>query len=641
MRRTALLALLLVIPLETRADCSTNPLLSTFQVITTCDYATPCAEEQPLQLKVEAQRGCYPRWAPCAPFPFAACDRIEWDFGDGTKATSNGTGAITHTWANPGTYHVQGVVSNRSGSKGFGTTMIVVRKPIVRVHWSAPTYTANETDGEVTLTLQREGDPSRAVTVSLIAGLGAYPGDAWDRNLEHVFERPITIPAGATSVPVTLKILDDDIYRGEHRYDVFVSDRSGETILPLASTVAGTEVRLLDDETGPEVAVSDITVTEGDAERRMIKIPHVLSAPLADDLILSWEPVDGTATRTVDWDTFNGAHYINSAIIPAGATRADLELQILGDVQAESDKTLVLTVRKSYGPGVTFSQPRITVTIVDDDVYRLTSGESRADVGMPFAMRITTTRPQPAPVTAMLASSDPSIVAVPPSVTLAANATEVAFTAQTLRAGDATITATFPNEKSVSAELLVVQHTALEFARETARVAVDAESHITLAATPAAPIIVSLRATPAGVIDLPPLVELDAGGNGTFAIRGMRAGAATIIATLPEQFGSTSERIVVTVEPSLTPSIAKVTPSFGSAAGGTSVTIGGTDFSLGCAVMFGGVPATSAWKDEETLTAVAPPHVAGMVDVMVQCGESVTTLANAFTYTPAKRRAVR
>jgi alpha-tubulin suppressor-like RCC1 family protein len=86
------------------------------------------------------------------------------------------------------------------------------------------------------------------------------------------------------------------------------------------------------------------------------------------------------------------------------------------------------------------------------------------------------------------------------------------------------------------------------------------------------------------------------------------------------------------------PSVTSVNPSSGPGAGGTSVTITGTNFSAVSAVDFGGQAATSFHLVNSTeITAVSPAHAAGAVDVTVTTpnGTSATSPADQFTFAPS------
>jgi IPT/TIG domain/PASTA domain len=92
------------------------------------------------------------------------------------------------------------------------------------------------------------------------------------------------------------------------------------------------------------------------------------------------------------------------------------------------------------------------------------------------------------------------------------------------------------------------------------------------------------------------------------------------------------KEILLSAEVQPAPAITAIDPFFGSVAGGTSVTITGTDLGAASAVKFGSVPATGFTVDSETqITAIAPPSAkTGTVDV------TVTTLAGT---SPAVREA--
>lgn len=83
------------------------------------------------------------------------------------------------------------------------------------------------------------------------------------------------------------------------------------------------------------------------------------------------------------------------------------------------------------------------------------------------------------------------------------------------------------------------------------------------------------------------------------------------------------------------PTVTAVAPGTGSASGGVSTTITGTNFLVGAHVSFDGVAATSVTLTSATsLTATTPAHAAGVVDVVVTNPDTHTgTLANGFTYT--------
>ncbi len=87
-----------------------------------------------------------------------------------------------------------------------------------------------------------------------------------------------------------------------------------------------------------------------------------------------------------------------------------------------------------------------------------------------------------------------------------------------------------------------------------------------------------------------------------------------------------------------TPTITSVSPSSGPAAGGTSVTITGTDLTGATDVNFGVVPAASFTVDNATqITATSPAHAPGLVDVTATTpnGTSPVSGNDEFTFLAA------
>lgn len=76
-----------------------------------------------------------------------------------------------------------------------------------------------------------------------------------------------------------------------------------------------------------------------------------------------------------------------------------------------------------------------------------------------------------------------------------------------------------------------------------------------------------------------------------------------------------------------------IAPTSGSLAGGVLVTVTGTNLTGATSVTFGGVAATSVTVvNATTVTAVAPAHALGTVDVVVGTPRGSATLANGYAY---------
>ncbi|MGF6889550.1 hypothetical protein ABIA39_008994, partial [Nocardia sp. GAS34] len=83
---------------------------------------------------------------------------------------------------------------------------------------------------------------------------------------------------------------------------------------------------------------------------------------------------------------------------------------------------------------------------------------------------------------------------------------------------------------------------------------------------------------------------------------------------------------------SAVPTLTSINPASGSAAGGATVMLTGTNLTGVTAVSFGGTPATSFTVNSSTqITAVTPAHSAGTVSVTVTTPGG-TSNGVAFTY---------
>jgi len=110
------------------------------------------------------------------------------------------------------------------------------------------------------------------------------------------------------------------------------------------------------------------------------------------------------------------------------------------------------------------------------------------------------------------------------------------------------------------------------------------------------------------------------------------AGAVTVVITTPNGT-ATGTNAYTYVSP---PTFTSITPNSGPTAGGTTVTIAGTNFVSGGSfgVTIGGSPATSVVRTSSTqITAVTPAGTGGAKDVVITNNDGQTaTGANAYTY---------
>ncbi len=100
-------------------------------------------------------------------------------------------------------------------------------------------------------------------------------------------------------------------------------------------------------------------------------------------------------------------------------------------------------------------------------------------------------------------------------------------------------------------------------------------------------------------------------------------------------FGTTEYAKISPAPPPQQPTVTSVTPNSGPTAGGTSVTIDGSNFTADSTVEFGNTPATNVVVNtSDEITATSPTEHAGTVDVTVHAdgGTSSASQSDQFTY---------
>ncbi len=143
--------------------------------------------------------------------------------------------------------------------------------------------------------------------------------------------------------------------------------------------------------------------------------------------------------------------------------------------------------------------------------------------------------------------------------------------------------------------------------------------------------------TPAQVSGLSNITAIAAGRYHTLAYNG--TGASTFFSWGQNNVGQLGNRTTTNQSSATSPIFPTscITPNHGPAAGGTNVTISGTNFETGISVKFDGLDATNIViaPDNNSLTADTPAHAAGTVDVMVTNSGFPPTSATemqSFTY---------
>ena len=118
-------------------------------------------------------------------------------------------------------------------------------------------------------------------------------------------------------------------------------------------------------------------------------------------------------------------------------------------------------------------------------------------------------------------------------------------------------------------------------------------------------------------------------------------GVANVVVTNPDHQAATLTSAYTYGAGNPAPTVSTISPTSGTTAGGTAVTITGTGFLAGATVTLGGTAATGVTVVNSTsITATTPAHAAGAVNVVVTNTDTQSgTKTSGYTYTsPIPRR---
>lgn len=431
----------------------------------------------------------------------------------------------------------------------------------------------------------------------------------------------VTFAAGELEKSVSVPVLGEILWEEDEHVYLTVS-RAG-----WSATARGT---IRNDDPRPFVSAANVSVQESDTGTTAV-VTLSATQPIGGEV--PYIAVPRTARSREDFLPVSGWVAFNNT------DTATIEIPIIGDDVVEDHEELEVRFTSLIPYGVPFEiqETPVTVTILNDD-YGVGPEKLLVPAGKTRRALIDLGGEAAAEHVFTVTSSDPSVVTVPPTVTVPAGASRATIEVGARVAGRrADVTVTFPAALGGAAHTIRVStytEAVLTFAPSELTLYPGQTITVRASLQPAnaEPVLIALDGS--DTVGVPGSFVIPAGGEGSFEVNALKNGPAMITATLPSDFGSEKFGIGGRVaDPPTVPVLHSVSPNNGSTAGGTLVEVHGALFRTDCTVAFGGVPATMVqFVDTETLKTVAPPHAAGAVDVTLHCGTDVAALPNAFLY---------
>ena len=181
-----------------------------------------------------------------------------------------------------------------------------------------------------------------------------------------------TIPAGATSIAISVPIIGDMLVGRDEFFSFEIENLSGAT--PAALIAGGV---ILNDDEGPvTISIADSSVIEANEGPTNLVFTVQLSVGFEYDITIGFATANGTASSPGDF-----AAGPDSFTIPAEATTAAVSVRVQADISVEPDETLTALLANRFGEDVIFGRSTATGTIVNDDYAFSISGGSYTESG--------------------------------------------------------------------------------------------------------------------------------------------------------------------------------------------------------------------------------------------------------------------
>jgi len=223
------------------------------------------------------------------------------------------------------------------------------------LQFSAANFNVNENAGTATVTVDRVGGNSSAVSVHYsMSAISATAGVDYTS-----VSGTLNWAAGdVSSKTFTVPIKDDSLNEFNETATLGLSTPTGGATLGNQKTATLT---IIDDDSLPSVSISDVSVVEGNSGTTPANFTISLSAPSGKTVSVSWKTAQGSATSGVDYAFINSS----SVTFQAGQTSKTISVNVNGDTDPEPDETFLVTL---FNPNeLTVAKTQGTCTIINDD----------------------------------------------------------------------------------------------------------------------------------------------------------------------------------------------------------------------------------------------------------------------------------
>jgi ELWxxDGT repeat protein len=245
---------------------------------------------------------------------------------------------------------------------GTAQTVVTVRdnNPLVSISIS-PTSVV-EANRDVDFTVVLSAATNKSVTIPYTFSGTATAGKDYTRPSAT----SVTIPAGATSATVRIRVLDDNIAETSETVTLTLGSPSNA----LLSSAREQTLTLVDNDVASvSFGTAAFTIREVYRKTDSRAVIVSLSAPSSRDVYanvhFSGNAAFGRDYRVTGFSSVSGTTGVLK--IGAGVTSASITIQTIDDNIFEGNEPIVMSLTKATGASLPMKTPKLTATISDDD----------------------------------------------------------------------------------------------------------------------------------------------------------------------------------------------------------------------------------------------------------------------------------
>lgn len=420
----------------------------------------------------------------------------------------------------------------------------------------------SEASGSVPLTIVRTGGTAGSVTLNYATANGeAVAGSDFT-----AVNSTVTFADGETQKTVLIPLINDTYPEPQETFTVTLSNPTNGAGLGSPSTVT---VWINDDDPLPSVSIADISVTEGNSGTTPAVFTMKLTGPSPWPATVGWSTSDGSALGAVDYQISSG-----TVTFAPGETQKTFTVNVLGDTQAEGDETFWVNINTPNGVGVARWSALCTIRNDDgvamasiDDVT-ITEGDS-GQKNVNFTISMTPAWPATSAEVAYVtkdgtARAGTDYAARSGSVIFNTGDTAKTISVPILGDTDPEGDETFTLQISLASSCCNGAIATFSKATGTATILNDdvgvgpsdmsmtpgqtVSYFVQMGSAKAVPLTVPLSNSAPDVVQAPASITIPAGApSGSFDVKGLKLGTATITATLPDAIGGGTRTVVARV----------------------------------------------------------------------------------------------